>query len=196
MLECQDLTPVAQGILRQQPHFRQAVENHPARFQFIDQPHDIVDGLAEFNFGRMENRLLEIGIEIFFINQFIQCQTFQRPAMRRRYRPQLGCGFRQGDVETGFAIGQPGQQELQAAGRLAGTGSAFQQVQTMFGQTAAQNRIETGNAGRAALGGSRGGGGLSHVGGRDGHGGILVLYEDPNLAAALFRLVSELLKVL
>jgi hypothetical protein len=68
--------------------------------------------------------------------------------MAGRHRHQLVRGFRQRDVEALFAFCDTVEQELQAEGGLAGARRAFDQVETLRGQPAIQNIVETGNTGR------------------------------------------------
>jgi hypothetical protein len=66
--------------------------------------------------------------------------------MGGRRLPQLGLGFRKGDVEAAFAAARALKQELQGQSRLAGAGSAFQKVDAVAGKTARKNVIQAGDA--------------------------------------------------
>jgi hypothetical protein len=51
MLDRQNLPPIAQRILRQQPDLGQAVEHDPARPVPLDHFEDLLGGFAEFEIG-------------------------------------------------------------------------------------------------------------------------------------------------
>ena len=72
LLQRQDLAPVAQRVLRQQPHFRQAVEDDPRRAQLLDALHHFAGRLAQLDFRGMQDRLLAVGIELALVDQFEQ----------------------------------------------------------------------------------------------------------------------------
>ena len=69
MLDRQDLPPVAQRTLRQQPDLGKAVEHHPARFRALDRVENLLGGLAKLEVGRIEQALLLLGIEQAFRRQ-------------------------------------------------------------------------------------------------------------------------------
>ena len=54
VLEGQDLTAIAQGVLRQQAHFRQAVEHHAYRPVLANLLEDHLGGFGELDLGGME----------------------------------------------------------------------------------------------------------------------------------------------
>ncbi len=86
LLQGQDLAPVAQRVLGQQAHLRQAVEDHAHRFHALDLGHDVAGGLAEFDFRRVEHRLLGIDVERQVAGQFEQRQA-SRSSSRGWWRP-------------------------------------------------------------------------------------------------------------
>src|SRR5262245_15226292 len=70
-----------------------------------------------------------------------------RPAVRPRAVPQLVFGLRQADVDAGLVRCGASEQELQRDRGLTGTRSAFEQVEAIDGQPAADHLVETGNPG-------------------------------------------------
>ena len=68
----------------------------------------------------------------------------------RRHGTQLLLRFREGDVEPGLALMPPFEQELQGKRGLAGAGRAFDEIDAVRKETAAQHVVEPGDAGRGA----------------------------------------------
>ena len=97
MLDRQDLPPVAQRALRQQPDLGQAVEHHAARPRAFDRFENLLGGLAEFEIGRIQQALLLLGIEQAFRRQQFEHLdvVVQRPAMRGGAVAQFLLGFGQ-----------------------------------------------------------------------------------------------------
>ena len=96
MLDRQDLPPVAQRTLRQQPDLGKAVEHHPVRLRAIDGREDLLGGLAQFEVGGIEQALLLLGIE-----QALRRQQFEHfdplvelPAVRGRADAAIRARFR------------------------------------------------------------------------------------------------------
>ena len=97
----------------------------------------------------MEHRVLLVRIErAFGRRQLADLDPVERPAVRGGDRAQLFLGLRQRDVEHRLARLRARQQELQRQRRLAGAGHAFDQEQASAGETAAQDVVEPGDAGR------------------------------------------------
>ena len=131
MLDRQNLPPIAQRTLRQQPDFGQAVEHDPARPRAFDGLKNLFGGFAEFEVGRIEQALLLLGIQQAFRRQQFEHldAVVQRPAMRGGAVAQFALGFGQRDVKAFFAGLRAFEQELQRNGGLAGAGRAFEQEQ-------------------------------------------------------------------
>ena len=55
---------------------------------------------------------------------------------------QFDGGFRQGNVEAALALGGAGEEELQRERGLAGPGRAFDEIDAVAGQAAAEDVIE------------------------------------------------------
>lgn len=142
LLQGQDLPAIAQRVLRQQAHFRKAVEHHTGRAQAIDAFHDALDRLAQFDLGRLQDRLLAVGVQPFLIDQLEQFDAVKIPVVAAGDLGQFRRSLRQGDVKTAFAQTRAFQQILQGDGRLAAAGRAFEQVGAIARQTAAQDAVE------------------------------------------------------
>src|ERR1700760_366897 len=72
------------------------------------------------------------------------------PAMRPRAVAQLMLGFSEADIDAGLALRSAGHQELQRNRGLAGTWTAFEQMQAVARQPSTQNVVEANNpSGRA-----------------------------------------------
>ncbi len=147
LLERQDLAPVAQGAAGQQPQFGQRVEDHPRGFYLVDVGQDLEGGFAELDLGRVEHGVLLVGLERVGRGQhFTHLYACQVPAVRAGHAQQFVCRFGQGDVHDRFALGRALAQELHGDGGLAGAGGAFQQVEPIGGEAAAQDVVEAGDA--------------------------------------------------
>ena len=70
--------------------------------------------------------------------------------MRTSAVAQFRRGFSQADIHANFALSRSGEQELQGDRGFAATRAAFEQVQTIAGETATEDVVETGNAGGRA----------------------------------------------
>ena len=124
LLEREYLAAIAQRVLRQEAHLREAVEDDPGRRGMLDPRHDLVQGLAEFDLGRIEDRLLGVRVEAGFVEQLEDLDAFERPAVRGDDRLKLVRRLGQGDVEAPIAPGRAGEEEAQGECRLAGAGRA------------------------------------------------------------------------
>ncbi len=147
-LERQDLTPVAQRVLSEQAQLRETVEHDPVGLCLADAGNDVLDGLAEFELGGMQDRLLAVGIEAHLVDELVEVDAVERPSVRRRGGAEFVRGFGQGDVERPFTAGRPLAEELERDGGLARARGALQQIEPARGQAAAENVVETGHAGR------------------------------------------------
>jgi hypothetical protein len=149
--ESQHLAAIAQRVLRQQAHFRQAVEDHAGRLQLLDRGHHAPSGLAQFDLGRMQDRLLGLGTQPFFGHQFEHLHALEGPSVRSRDGPELGRGFRERDVQALLAVLRAATQELQPERGLAGAGGALDQIKVPAGKPATKYVVESGDAGGGAL---------------------------------------------
>ncbi|KAF1854886.1 hypothetical protein Lal_00009772 [Lupinus albus] len=157
LLQRQDLAAVAQRILRQQAHFRQAVEHDAGRPDPVDLVHHVARRLAQLHFGGVEDRLLRIRVEHQVAGQLEDLEAVDRPAVARGDGHQFVRRFRQRDVQPAFAARRAVEQELQAQRGLARAGRTLDEVDALRCQAAAENIVEAGNAG-----GNPGTGGWMH----------------------------------
>ena len=139
VLQREDLTPVPQRALRQEPYLRQTIDDDALRSQPLDRIEDALDGFAEFEVGGIKQALMLVGIEHAFRRYQFEDLDLRAdgPAMRPGAIAQLVLGFGEADVDPGFADLAAREQELQGNGCLARAGAALEQVQAITGQTAA-----------------------------------------------------------
>src|SRR6185369_8994718 len=143
MLERKDLAAEAQRALCQQADLRKAVEHHAGRSDALDLLHHEPDGLAEFEVGRVEDRLLALGIQAEFgRNQLEDFDAVDIPAMRVRDVDKFIATFAERDVKAALALVLPLHQELQSKSRLACSRFALNQVRPVRSKTATKNVIE------------------------------------------------------
>jgi hypothetical protein len=99
----------------------------------------------------VQDRLLALGVEAELVDELVELDAVERPAMRRRRGPQLLGALRQGDVEALLAVRDAVEQELQGERGLAGAGRALEQVEPPLGQAAGQDVVEPGDPGRQGV---------------------------------------------
>ena len=63
MLECQDLPTITQRTLRQQPDLREAIHDHPFRFQPLNRFEKPLDRFTQFEIRRVQQALALFRIE-------------------------------------------------------------------------------------------------------------------------------------
>ena len=72
MLQGQDLAAIAERVLRQEAQFGEAVEDDARWPGSLDAFHHAADRLAQFDFGRIQDRLLGGDVESIFADEFEQ----------------------------------------------------------------------------------------------------------------------------
>ena len=143
LLERQELAPVAQRALGQEPHLRQRVEHHPHRFDALDLGQQGAGHFRQLDLGRLEEGVLLGEAQVLDARGELEDrQSGQVPAVRIRHGPELLAGLREGDVESLLAAPEALEQELQPQGGLAGAGVALDEMETPGGQTAAKDMVE------------------------------------------------------
>ena len=139
MFEREDLPPVAQRALRQQPDFRQAVDHHALRPNPLDRFEHARDRFAELEVRRIEQALVLLRIEHAVRRH--QLEDFDRrvdlPAVRAGAVAQFVLGLGQRDIDPALAGLGAGEQELQGDGGLAGARAALEQMHPVAGPAAA-----------------------------------------------------------
>ena len=103
LLERQHLAPVAERVLREQAHLRQAVEDDAHRRDAIDLRRQRADRLAELDLRRVEDRLLGVGIAAALVGQLEDVDAVERPAVRADDGGELLGGLGERDVEAALA---------------------------------------------------------------------------------------------
>ncbi len=153
VLECQHLPAIAQRALRQQSHFRKAVEDHPCRVGFADAVEHLLGGFAELHFRRVQHGQLQLRIEAGFrADQFEHINAIQAPAVPLGHQLQLCLGFRQRHVEHALAPAHALEQELQRNGGLARARTALVEIHAVGVQAAAEDVVQAFAARRNTLG--------------------------------------------
>ena len=150
-LECQHLAPVAQRVLRQDPQLRQTVENDTLRLEPVHRRHHAPRGLTQFDFRGVQDGLFRGRTEFVLGHQLEHFHAIEGPAVGCGHRLEFERGLRKRDVEPGFTVLYAAAQKLQAQRRLAGAGRAFDQVKVLGREAAAQDVVETSDAGRGAF---------------------------------------------
>jgi hypothetical protein len=150
-LERQHLAPVAQRVLRQQPHLGQAVEHHALRPQLLDGADHPAHGFTEFDLGRMQDGLFQLGAQAFAAHQLEQFDALKAPAVRSRDGAQFSGRLRQRDVQALLLPAHAFQQKVQAQRGLSRTRIALDEVHMVAGKAAAQDVVQPGDAGASAL---------------------------------------------
>ena len=152
-LERQHLPAVAQRSLREQPDLRQAVEHDPVRLDALDLRERHPDRLAEFQVGRVDERLLLLRIEAQLgRDELVDVEAVEGPAVALGHRQELALALGERDVEAPLAPAQAVEQELQAERGLPGAGPALHEMGAAGGIAAHQDVVETWNPRRNGLG--------------------------------------------
>jgi hypothetical protein len=89
VLDRQNLPPVPQRALRQQPDLGKAVQHHPVRLRAIDGRENLLGGFAQLEVGRIQQALLLLGIEQALRRKQLEHfdPLIKRPAVRGRAKP-------------------------------------------------------------------------------------------------------------
>ena len=130
MFQRQDLPPVTQRVLSQQPHLGQAVEYHSERLNFIDLLKYQFGCFTELQLRRMKQGQLAVRIETGFRrNKLEYGELVERPAVSLGHKAEFALSFRECDVEALFSSPCAFQKILKCNGRFAGAGFALNQIQ-------------------------------------------------------------------
>ena len=98
VFESQDLAPVAQRTLREQPEFRQAVDDDAGRIKAFDLVEDELAGLAQLHFRRLQDGQFLARVEAGLRrNELEDGDAIQRPAVALGHEAQFALGLRQGE---------------------------------------------------------------------------------------------------
>src|SRR3569623_2748603 len=152
MLQREDLPPIAQRALRQQPDLGQAVDDDALRLHSLDRFENPGDRLAELEVRGIEQALMMIRVE--YAVRRHQLEDLDRrvdlPAVRARAVAEFLLRFGKRDVDPGLAGPCAGESELECDGGLARARAALEEVHACAGPAASENFIEAGNAGCGA----------------------------------------------
>ena len=152
LLEREDLAPVTQRVLREQPHFRKRIEHEPCGLELRDALEQKRAQRVQLDLRRLEQRVLSLRRERpLDLGQLDDLDAVERPAVRLGYRVELRLRLRERHVEARLGAPNALQQELERERRLAHARVAVDQIETVAGQASVENLVEAGNAGRALL---------------------------------------------
>jgi hypothetical protein len=103
---------------------------------------------GQLDLRRVEHRVLVVGAQARFgRRELANVDAFERPAVRLRDPLQLALRLGQRHVQDALAASHAFEQELQCERRLARAGHAFDEVDAIGRQPAAQDFVETGDSG-------------------------------------------------
>jgi hypothetical protein len=148
LLEGEDLPPVTQRIAGEQPQLRQRVEHEPPRFGPTHLRQDRCRRVRELYLGGMEHCVLLFGPEaVFGGHGLVNCDAFERPAVRRRNRGKLLLRLREGHIQHRLALPRALEQVLHGECRLARAGHPFDEVDAVADEAPAQYPVQADDAG-------------------------------------------------
>src|SRR5579872_919422 len=155
LLQSQELPTIAQRRLREQPKFRQRVEDHTRGPELARFGEEQIRDRVQLHLGGMKDRGLRFGTqERVDRRQLEKRNLLQRPIVRARDLLELGLCLRQGDVEDPLSAPQTFEQELQRQGRLARTGISLNEIEAVARQPAGEHLIEARDSRGAKFSGS------------------------------------------
>jgi len=147
LLQRQDLPPVPQGVPREQPHFGQRVEDHARRPHALDDCEHRFHRLAQFDFGRVIERVVILRCRGVGCRKLEQLEPFERPPVRNRNGPKFPGCFRQGDVQARLAALPPLHQKLHRQCGFARAWIALNQVHPIGSEATPEQLIQSGDSG-------------------------------------------------
>ncbi len=149
LLEHENLSAIAEGVLRQQAQLRERVEHHAARLRLFDLAEEPLHDLAQLDLGGLEERVFGLFGELR--RDFLhleQLDAVEGPVVRTRHGDDLIPRLGKTDVHPGLAQPVPLKQELQAQGGLPGSRIALDQVDPVGGKSPSQHVVQPGDPGR------------------------------------------------
>ena len=97
LLEGQDLPPVAERVLGEQPHLRERVDDDPPGLDALDLGEDGLGGDAQLDLGRLEHGVLVVRLKLRFRRDQLQnVDAGERPAVRPRHGGRARSSSRRG----------------------------------------------------------------------------------------------------
>ena len=94
LLEGEDLAPILQRVSRKQPEFGERIKNDTTGPDPLDIRNDGPCGLRELHLGRMEHRVVFLGVELTLRgNDFAHNDIVERPSVRCSHRAQFFVAF-------------------------------------------------------------------------------------------------------
>jgi hypothetical protein len=106
VFECENLPAVAEGTLRQETNFGEAVEHDPLRFEPLDGIEDTLNGLSQLEIGGIEQALMLRRIEHALGRHELNHldRRANLPIVRAGAVPQLSLSFSEAYVDPGLAV--------------------------------------------------------------------------------------------
>ena len=145
-LEAEQLAPVARGIRGEVADLEQAVVDDAPGAVAGDRLLDRDAGAVQPDVGGLEDGLVAHPLEGVLRVQLLDHEAVERPAMRGGDLGEFGARLGEADIEHGLSPPQPGAQELQPEGGLAGAGRTLHEIDARPGQPAAEDLVEAGDA--------------------------------------------------
>ena len=147
-LEGKDLPAEPQRIARQELQLAERVEDDAGGPQPIDDRQQGPNGVAELDLGRMVEGVLLLDRGAVRRRQLEQLDVVEGPAVRRGDGAQLVGGLGERDVQSSLAAVPSLDEELHGHGGLARAGGTLHQVHAVRGESASQQAVHAGDAGR------------------------------------------------
>jgi hypothetical protein len=142
LLEAEDLPPVPERALGQEPQLGQRVDHHAPRLEPLDGVERLACRRVQLDFRRVVHREVVLAVDPELVGKQLEdLNAVERPAMRLGIGHQLAAGLGQRHVQARFAAACPVDQVLQSEGGLAGARVAVQKVEAAGDQPAMQNFV-------------------------------------------------------
>ncbi len=149
MFQRQDLATVSERTLGQEAQLREAVDHDPRRSQGVHLVEDHLSGFAKLHFRGLQDRQFLGGVQRRLGGHELEDgDALEGPAVSLGHQTQFALRLRQRDVEARLASADAFQQELQSQRCLAGARLPFEQVHPLGIETASEDVVQAGIAGR------------------------------------------------
>jgi hypothetical protein len=140
LAKLQHLPPVAQGIAREELHVGERVEHHPLRLLARGHVDDRLRDVLQLDVSRREERVLGVRERLrgAAAREVQHVDAGEVPAVRARGRVELRLGLGKRAPHHLLSALRALDEELQGERGLAGAGAAFEEIELVSRQAAAQ----------------------------------------------------------
>lgn len=153
LLEREELPPVTQGALREEPDLGEGVEDDPLRLLALDDAEEALHRLPELDLRGVEERqVLFLREHLFAHELLVDGDVVERPPVRLGDGVELLDALREGEIKTLLTSLGPFEQELEGEGGLAGPRIPLDEEDMILGKAPAQDLIEPSDSGAGNLG--------------------------------------------